>query len=178
MSTDNSTPETITIQLTRGQVTIVSAIDADVAKMRWYSHFSKSYAGGGRYIACVHAKTDPITKKRPIILLHRLILERVIGRSLDSLELCDHIDGDTLNNTRENLRIANKSQNNSNTGKRKTNKSGYKGVYRHYKNNRWVAEICFNGKAEYLGSFLTPEEAYEAYCNRGRQLHGPFFNPG
>jgi hypothetical protein len=45
----------------------------------------------------------------------------------------DHIDGNTLNNQRCNLRLVNNTQNTHNSNKRRNNTSGYKGVCLHKK---------------------------------------------
>jgi hypothetical protein len=36
---------------------------------------------------------------------------------------------------------------------------------------RWSAQIGFNGRKFYLGTYDRPEEAHEAYLNKKRQLH-------
>jgi hypothetical protein len=41
--------------------------------------------------------------------------------------------------------------------KDRSNKSGFKGVYRNGK--RWIAQINLNGRPTHLGRFLTPEGA-------------------
>ena len=51
--------------------------------------------------------------------------------------------------------------------------SGFLGVYFNKINNKFIAQITINRKGIYLGSFKTPELAYEAYINKKRELH-PF----
>lgn len=46
-----------------------------------------------------------------MLLLHRQVLERMVGRPLESHEIGDHINGDRKDNRRENLRIVTKQQN-------------------------------------------------------------------
>ena len=46
-----------------------------------------------------------------------------------------------------------------------TNTSGYRGVCLHKASNKWQAQIRIDGKRKYLGSFDTPELAYEAICD-------------
>ena len=70
---------------------------------------------------------------------------------------------------KENLRICNKQQNAVNTGLRKDNKSGFKGVFK-YSKNRWKAR--FDGK--HLGSFSSPEEAAMLYDKKLVEKFGEF----
>jgi hypothetical protein len=104
--------------------------------------------------------------------LHRMILQAQNG------ELVDHINRNPLDNRRSNLRIANKSQNGMNRGMQANNTSGFKGVSKNYKNNKWtgkwVANICKNGQRRYLGLFPTAELAYAAYVKAATELHGEF----
>lgn len=55
------------------------------------------------------------------------------------------------------------------------NTSGYTGVYRSKKNNRWVAQITFKGKTYYLGSYEKIEDAIAAR-KRGEELHEEFIH--
>lgn len=110
--------------------------------------------------------------------LHKMVLERMLGHSLEEGELVDHIDGNGLNNQRHNLRRANSKNNAANRKKRKGTTSKYKGVSFHKKDMKYHARIMLNGVNYYLGRYDTEEEAYEAYCKKGQELHGEFFNPG
>lgn len=89
-------------------------------------------------------------------------------------ECIDHIDGDGLNNRIANLREATRAENNRNTGARRTNASGLKGVSWNKKDKRWRADISLNGKGIYIGNFLTPEEAHKAYAEAADRLHAEF----
>lgn len=93
--------------------------------------------------------------------LHRLVMQKqnVSVGSLD--QVCvDHIDGNKLNNTRQNLRWASISENQRNKRKHKNNTSGYTGVHFTKKDQRWKAVIRdTNGTVIYLGSFKDKEEA-------------------
>jgi hypothetical protein len=103
----DDTPKKIEIPLTKGKVAIVDEIDADLAKYRWFYRFSTStngYAGSGR--PGMHH-------------MHRVILERMLGRPLEKGEVCDHIDRNSINNSRSNLRVATHSENVRNSGRRK-----------------------------------------------------------
>jgi hypothetical protein len=104
------------------------------------------------------------------IYMHRVIL----GLDSSDKRVGDHINHDTLDNTRENLRIADLSQSamNRRIQSRKTCK--YKGVFTTRRNDRWVAIIAVKGKNIHLGTFGSQEEAHEAYCVAANRLHGEF----
>jgi HNH endonuclease len=73
--------------------------------------------------------------------------------------LVDHRDGNPLNHVRTNLRIVTHAQN---TYNRESNAlSGYKGVTKIA--NGYRAEIEKDGRRHYLGFYLYPEQAAEAY---------------
>jgi hypothetical protein len=83
----------------------------------------------------------------------------------------DHIDGNTLNNSRSNLRIVTSQQNKANTILRKGS-IGHKGVIRHGRG--YKATITHNYKQIYLGIFDTHEEAVTAYKLKADELRGEF----
>lgn len=148
-------------------VAIVDDIDTDLAELNWSANI-------GTYTAYAQNRESQ-TKGGNGILLHRVILERVLGRTLDVSEHVDHINGNGLDNRRENLRLSNKSQNGGNSRKGKRNTSGYKGVG--FFKGKWRARIYYK-KEYHLGLFNTPEEAHEAYCEKAKEFFGEFWNNG
>ena len=84
------------------------------------------------------------------------------------------IDRNPQNTRIENLRAATISQMKCGSKKRKDNNSGYKGVYFHYKTNKYIAQIQKHQKRYNLGYFDTPKDAYKAYCEAAKKLHGEF----
>ena len=84
------------------------------------------------------------------------------------------IDRNPQNTRIENLRAATISQMKCGSKKRKDNNSGYKGVYFHYKTNKYTAQIQKHQKRYNLGYFDTPKDAYKAYCKAAKKLHGEF----
>src|SRR5690242_15474624 len=79
------------------------------------------------------------------MMLHDLIMRPPAGYEVD------HRDGNPLNCRRSNLRIATRSQNNSNRRVSKSNKTGFKGVDR--KGNKFRAVIQVNKVQKHLGYF-------------------------
>lgn len=84
----------------------------------------------------------------------------------------DHIDGNKLNNKIDNLRETDKGKNNYNAMRRKDNTSGFKGVSLNKRTGKWYGYIMYQRKHIHLGSFKTPEDAYEAVCKARLQYHG------
>ena len=86
----------------------------------------------------------------------------------------DHINNIRTDNRICNLREANRSENNQNQIKpRSNNKVGFLGVCFDKNNLNYRARIGINKKYINIGSFKTPEEAHNAYLQAKRQLH-PF----
>jgi hypothetical protein len=107
-------------------------------------------------------------KKSTYVSLHRFIINCPKGMAVD------HINGNTFDNRKENLRICTQSQNNCNVPVRKNNKTGLKGVTKWFNTSKYTAMIQINRKRMVLGIFNTPEEAYAAYCEASKKYHGEF----
>lgn len=72
----------------------------------------------------------------------------------------DHVNHDTLNNTRDNLREVTSSQNNQNrAGAQKNSSSGVRGVRLNKKGNKWLVRFKLDRKEHYVGSFDDLEDA-------------------
>lgn len=99
-------------------------------------------------------------------LLHRMVMDAPLGVQVD------HINGDKLDNRRENLRLCNNAQNARNQVRRITGQSTYKGVRRNGK--RWQAQIGALGIHKTLGTYSTEEEAALAYNAAARHHFGAF----
>ena len=111
---------------------------------------------GGRWSM---ARRYPICRKRMIrCFLHQHILGwKGNGHNLET----DHIDGNPLNNLESNLRIVTRSENQFNSGLRKDNTSGIKGVRWHERAQKWQVRITINGK-ESTGLFDSIDDAARA----------------
>ncbi len=105
------------------------------------------------------------------VKLHRFILNP--PKKMD----VDHINGNTLDNRRSNLRICSRTQNLQNTDKyrrRKGTTSKFKGVSWRSDSNNWRARIQINGVDKVLGSFQDEISAARAYNKAALTYFGEF----
>lgn len=133
---------------------IVDVSDADLALVRWSCH-TNGYA---------IRKTASRKNER----MHRVVLERKLGRTLATDELTDHINGDRLDNRRSNLRATNDFGNMQSRPIPSNNTSGYRGVI--WTKGRWVAQVRHNKKHYYCGTFDNPHDAAIAAQNKRTEL--------
>ncbi len=96
-----------------------------------------------------------------LMYLHRFILDAPAGLDVD------HINGNTFDNRKENLRLCNRSQNN-------INRPNTKGYYFNKNLSKYQSEIWVYGKKTYLGLSLTEEEAREKYENAVHKYYPGF----
>ena len=116
-------------------------------------------------------KTGKVDRRRrkTKLRLHRAILNP------PKKMVVDHINGNGLDNRRENLRVCTVAENTKNQRLPANNKSGYKGVHKNYKGDkRWSVNIMYKGKTRYVGRFDTPEEGARAYDAKAKELYGKF----
>lgn len=88
-----------------------------------------------------------------IVYMHRMIAD-----AKDN-QFVDHIDGNGLNNSRDNLRFATPSQNNMNQRVREDNTSGHKGISWCPDREKYQVYINIDRKRKSLGRYKTLEEA-------------------
>ena len=147
------------IKLPHGKVTLVDDDDYEyLNQWKWWFVIIKN-----KYYVI---RNETINGKRYYIYLHRIIMD--VMSKFD----VDHIDGNPLNNQRNNLRICTHHQNCLNN--RGCGKNRYKGVYKI--KNTIYSRIQYNGIDRYLGSFKTEEEAAMAYDKEALVLFGEFAN--
>src|SRR3990167_9599874 len=112
-----------------------------VSKIKWHLN-SYGYATG---------KT-PRGDGHKTIFMHRIIVNAPKGADTD------HINGNTLDNRRSNLRICKHIENCRNQKIRKNNTSGVKGVYLRKDTKKWEAKIGNKYKMLTIGIFPTFQE--------------------
>jgi hypothetical protein len=139
------------IKLTQNQVTIVDDEDfISVSQFSWYAAWIRD-----RFYAAtrIHGKS---------VYLHAW---------LTGYKKTDHCNGNSLDNTRANLRLTDDSHNQGNRGPAKNNSSGYKGVVFDKSRGNWRAKIAGRTVG---GRFTSPEDAAHAYDKFAREYFGEF----
>ena len=91
------------------------------------------------------------------VLMHRLLI------NTPKPYHTDHINGNKLDNRRENLRVATAMMNQANSRKHKKKSSIYKGVTFRPQSGRWIAQIAPARKNIRIGTFDTEHQAAVAY---------------
>jgi hypothetical protein len=104
--------------------------------------------------------------------LHRFLL------NITDKNPIDHINGNTLDNRKSNLRVCTTSQNAMNQKLSTRNKSGYKGIFWDKHRNKWRVTIVINGQQTGLGRFNTLEEAIQARKEAVEKYYGEFAYKG
>lgn len=130
--------------------------DEDYERYKDYNWSVNDYYNKGPYFV----RIKQINNKKESIRLHRLIMNAKKGEEVD------HIDGNTLDNRKCNLRICTPKENSRNRKRQKNNTTGYVGVLfvnRKYLIRQFRARIKVDGKIKHLGYFKTREEAALAY---------------
>lgn len=85
--------------------------------------------------------------------------------------IVDHIDGDGLNNQRDNLRTVTKGQNRINSVPQRHRR--FKGTEQ-IPCGKWRARLFRDGKHAYLGSYVSEEEAALAYNYAAKHYNGEY----
>ncbi|MCK9521084.1 MAG: AP2 domain-containing protein [Dehalococcoidia bacterium] len=150
------------ISLTRGLSVIIDSEDFDeLSKYKWYACKKRNL---------FYAYRDKMINKQKIhIPMHRQIMQLHSGDKA----ICDHINRNTLDNRKANLRIVTHSLNQYNCVMiRKNNTTGYRGITFHRKLGKWIAQIRVNNKHIYIGVFTSKEEAAKAYDKEAIKYYG------
>lgn len=158
---------TVEIPLNKNKVAIVDPEDYEyLMQWKWNAHFSQNNK------SFYAMRSGQIGDKWTTISMHRLIL----GVTDPKIHV-DHIDHNTLNNSRDNLRIATHAQNCANRKAKKNGTSKYLGVDWHKASGKWQAKIRKNKKTIHIGIFDDEIAAAHAYDKAAIELHKEFSNP-
>lgn len=102
------------------------------------------------------------------VLLHSFILGK------NSKMVIDHINHNTADNRKKNLRICSHCQNRMNHKIYKNNTTGYSGVRFCKASNKWTAQISVNYKTINLGTFGSKKEAIDVRKKAEKKYFGKF----
>lgn len=154
--------DTLHMDLPKGKKALFDRVDeAFVRSRRW--GLTK-----GKYTYYVTSRTRDSTGRVNTTFLHRGLMDPPEGM------VVDHINGDGLDNRRENLRIVTVAQNNLNSRVRRDSQSGLKGAFYDSRKGTYYSRIKTDSGSIGLGTFATAEEAAEAYAKASARYHGEF----
>lgn len=160
-----------TIKLTRGYEAIVDDEDFErVSALNWCVLGNKR----SKSVYAYKKVWQKDSKSEISLRMHNFILG-----DIEKGKEVDHINGNTLDNRKSNLRAVSHMENLWNAKLRKDNKHGKRGIYSvagasGKTKKRWYSQIAHKGKVYYLGIYTTKEEAGRAYENKAKELRGDF----
>ena len=151
------------IELTQNKVAIVDEEDYEKINVyKWCAIKCKTtwYAARNNYVS---------KGKQKLLRMHREILNAPLNIQVD------HINGNGLDNRKENLRLCTHQQNQHNKKHpQKNNKFKIKGVHYCKNLNKFRARIGFNNKSIHLGYFNVLGDADSAYRIAEEKYFGEF----
>lgn len=159
-------------KLTAERLREVAVYDPITGEFRWRVKWCRKVHAGD-LTGCL-AKTGYLVIRidGELHLAHRLAWLYMTGRW--PAGQVDHRDLKRTNNAWSNLREATHGQNVQNSGVRKNNIHGVKGISLDRRSNRWVARVMVDRKMHWIGSDADPVVAKSMYDEAISRLHGEF----
>lgn len=117
-------------------------------------------------------KNERIHKKYHIMLMENKIKQYKSENDYDKQIIVDHINGDTTDDRKDNLRVRTQSENNMNKVIQCNNTSGIVGVFWHSRDKIWNPRVSINGKQINLGSYYYLRNAVKSRMKAERQYFG------
>jgi hypothetical protein len=131
---------------------------------RWSPITESYYAMAGEYIGLRNGHSS-----YKIYYLHSVVMDVEDG------SIVDHIDTNTLDNRKRNLRMVSHQNNEKNRqGKNKNNTSGYRNVS--WNGYKWIVQLQVDGKNKVLGRFVVDQldEAGKFAKKMRKKYYGEF----
>jgi len=152
------------IKLTQGKVALVDDTDFMwLSRWKWHAHKDHE-----NFYACRRVLSSLGVNEH--LSMHRQILGLEFGDSRQG----DHKNHNTLDNRRENIRIATLTQNRGNQKIRSGGTSKYKGVCWVKQRKKWHAQLAIKSKSKSLGFFMSERTAAFAYNLAAKKYFGKF----
>lgn len=134
------------ISLTQGQFAIVDEADfEELSKYKWYFHQGRA----------VRKPRVVDGRKKGFVWMHREIVNP--GKN----KVVDHINGNTLDNRRDNLRVCTRSQNQWNKTLHTKSVTGVKNIHWNKQKRRYIVRFQKYGKKIDFGQFKALPDAIE-----------------
>lgn len=151
------------IRLIDGRATLVDAdIAAEVGHLKWRTE--RKSGERTEYVV----RRVKMKRRAYWFRLHRVILDAMPGFEVD------HINGDGLDNRRENLRIVTRSQNQMNSRGKRGSSSRFKGVSWCARRGKWKVSVGGKDVRKTVGYFTDEAAAADAYDTAAREMFGEF----
>lgn len=148
------------VPLTQGYEALID--ECDVSDVQEYKWFANNVASSTRRLTKSYIyPSSRLGLPRNYVYLHRFIMDAPKGMTVD------HINGNTMDNRRANLRVCTYRENSCN---RETHRSGkLVGTYR-TKHGKYAAQIKIDGALKYIGIYPTEYEAHQAYLEAYKDI--------
>lgn len=159
--------ETAKITLSGGHFAIVDAADYDwLSQWNWSAHVDKG-------IRVYARRNTPRVNggNQGAVHMHRAIVDAPKGM------VVDHINHNTLDNRRANLRLCTVAENSCNRLNTKNSTSRFLGVSWNTRAKKWVAQLQTFRNNQYLGAFGNEEDAARAYDTAAVRVFGEYAKP-
>lgn len=143
---------------TKVHILVDKADEPLVNEYRWFIHTAPS---GGKYVRGYHKGS---ANRNTRVYMHQLIMGRRRGYVID------HVNGNSLDNRRSNLRFCTRQQNAFN----RLAKSGHRGITWNKQYQRWVARIQHQGRAHFIGKYTELQHGIIAYNAVAKVLYGEY----
>ena len=134
-----------------------------------YGHLKWQERSGYICLRCVYSCIETKKIKDATYFMHRLVMG--LSQSGNSKTVVDHINGDTTDNRKSNLRVVGRSENSINTTKRIKKETG---IYKDKRDNMYTAYINHEGSRLNLLSTSNKQVALASYNIAKDLLHGNF----
>jgi hypothetical protein len=156
------------IPLTKGQWTLVDSEDYDY--LTQWSYVAEYKPKTNTYYATSYGAGCALARRAQTMAMTAVVLRLPLGT------LIDHINGNSLDNRKSNLRVATHTQNMANRKRGSNNTSGYIGVSKVNKTKKqgWLAQVNKDRRCYTLGTFGNPIMAAKVRDKFALMLFGEF----